>query len=83
MDENMPVMKGSQASRIIRSECGHGPVPILISLTANAFDEARDEALAAGFHDFVSKPFEKDDLLAKLRKHLKVGQAALPVAVGI
>ena len=72
MDENMPGMKGSEASRVILQECESGKEPILISLTANAFAEAREEAIAAGFRDFICKPFQQEDLLAKIAHHLGV-----------
>jgi len=75
MDENMPGMKGSEASRIIREECAAGTEPVMISLTANAFAEAHEQAIAAGFQDFISKPFQQDDLLAKIALHLGITYA--------
>ncbi len=72
MDENMPGLKGSEASRIIRQECEAGKEPVMISLTANALANAYEEAIAAGFQDFISKPFQKDDLLAKIGQHLGI-----------
>ena len=72
MDENMPGMKGSEASRVILQECEPGKEPVMISLTANAFAEAKEEAIAAGFQDFISKPFQQKDLLAKIAQHLGI-----------
>ena len=70
MDENMPSMKGSEASRIIRQECRHGKQPVMISLTANAFAEAQKAAIDAGFADFIAKPFDKAELIEKISRHL-------------
>lgn len=47
------------------------PTPIkIIALTASAFDEQRQACLEAGCDDFVSKPFQRDNLLEVLSKHL-------------
>jgi len=75
MDENMPGMNGSEVSQFILKECQDGQEPIMISLTANAFAEAHEAAIAAGFQDFISKPFQQDDLLAKIFQHLGIGSA--------
>ncbi|KAB2913280.1 MAG: response regulator [Dechloromonas sp.] len=44
--------------------------PHLIMLTANATDDSRRQALNGGADDFVSKPFEEDELLRTLARHL-------------
>ncbi|MEO0458377.1 MAG: response regulator, partial [Cyanobacteria bacterium P01_A01_bin.114] len=53
----------------------HHPLPkspIIIALTASAFEADRERSLAAGCDDFVSKPFQRDQLLAKMSQHLGV-----------
>jgi len=65
MDCRMPVMDGYEAARHVRRMPGQkGTVPI-IALTASAFKEDRDKAREAGMNDFVAKPFETRDLIAK------------------
>ncbi|NNE93649.1 MAG: response regulator, partial [Verrucomicrobiales bacterium] len=72
MDEDMPIMKGSEATRAILAECGPNEAPVIISLTAYAFEQAREKALAAGCKDFISKPFKSHELFATIAKHLGV-----------
>lgn len=60
MDMRMPGLDGPGAARQIRAQelaAGAGPVR-MIALTANAFAQDRRECLAAGFDDFLTKPFE-------------------------
>ena len=66
MDCQMPEVDGFAATRSIRDrEEKAGPharrIPI-VALTAHAMKSDRDECLAAGMDDYVSKPFTKEDL---------------------
>jgi signal transduction histidine kinase/ligand-binding sensor domain-containing protein/ActR/RegA family two-component response regulator len=72
MDEDMPVMKGSDATREIQSESAGGEKPVIVSLTAYALEQARLAALEAGCSDFVAKPFRSHELFAVISKHLGV-----------
>ena len=63
MDHMMPEMDGMEATKIIRSECGeNGKNVIIVALTANALQGAKENYLENGFDDFLSKPFERSDL---------------------
>ena len=68
MDCNMPVMGGIESSISIRATLDL-KTPI-IALTANAFAEDKEECLAAGMNDFLTKPIDKDTLIACIRKYL-------------
>jgi PAS domain S-box-containing protein len=61
MDVSMPVMDGLEATRIIRSS--GQPQPVIIALTANAFDTDREACLAAGMDEFLTKPINRSQLL--------------------
>ena len=66
MDVQMPEADGMEATRIIRQTPGEQPV--IIALTANALHGDREECLAAGMDDYISKPFDPQELLALLQK---------------
>ncbi|HEX4769354.1 MAG TPA: two-component regulator propeller domain-containing protein [Bryobacteraceae bacterium] len=71
MDWRLPGMDGLEATRRIRELEGGRDVKIAI-LSAFAFTEYRDEALAAGVDDFVSKPFQAEEIFNCLSRHLGV-----------
>ncbi len=71
MDMRMPVMDGYSATRKIKN-LAQGDPPIIVALTANAFEEDHKIALEAGCDDFVRKPFHEQELLETLAQHLGV-----------
>ncbi|MEM8675247.1 MAG: ammonium transporter [Cyanobacteria bacterium P01_G01_bin.67] len=70
MDIRMPTMSGHDAIRTIKDD------PItntkIIALTASALEEEKAAILALGCDDFIRKPFEVDELLLVMTKHLGV-----------
>lgn len=62
MDIRMPVMDGLAATRAIRAQESVGRRIPIIALTANAYKEDEQSALAAGMDAYVSKPFKLQDL---------------------
>jgi signal transduction histidine kinase/ligand-binding sensor domain-containing protein/CheY-like chemotaxis protein len=71
MDWRLAGMNGLEATRRIRDLEGGRDVKIAI-LSAFAFTEYRDQALAAGVDDFVSKPFQAQEIFECLARHLGV-----------
>ncbi|MGD9866769.1 MAG: ATP-binding protein [Hyphomicrobiales bacterium] len=84
MDIHMPEMDGIEAAERISGffsgEAGGTVRPPIVALTANAFPEDREQYLEAGLDDYLSKPFEREDLEALLAKwtQVPIGQAKLP-----
>ncbi len=66
MDVQMPEMDGPSATRAIRALKGpEARIPI-IALTANAMAGQREQYLAAGMNDYVSKPIQVPELAAAM-----------------
>ncbi|WP_455437718.1 ATP-binding protein [Hungatella hathewayi] len=67
MDVQMPVMGGYEATRCIRrSSHPDAKTIIIFAVTANAFQEDLDKALAAGMNDAITKPLNIPKLLEKI-----------------
>ncbi|QSA98904.1 PAS domain S-box protein [Methylococcus sp. EFPC2] len=66
MDVQMPVMDGYEATREIRQTPALAQLPV-VALTAGAFRNQHDAALASGMDGFIAKPFVVEDLVALLR----------------
>lgn len=71
MDIQMPKMNGYQATKAIRKLPDERAQVPIIAMTANAFEEDRQAAFAAGMDDYLAKPIEIDKLLRKIVKALK------------
>ena len=71
MDIQMPNMNGYEATKAIRKLTDERAKIPVIAMTANAFEEDRQAALAAGMDDYVAKPVEISELFRTIMKHLK------------
>jgi CheY-like chemotaxis protein len=65
MDINLPGISGMDAMRILRADPRTAHIPIL-ALSANAAPRDIEQALAAGFVDYVTKPIRVNDFLKAL-----------------
>ena len=72
MDVQMPVMNGYEATKEIRRMENKelASIPI-IAMTANAFEEDKQEALRSGMNGHIAKPIDIDVLFGVLRQILK------------
>ena len=68
MDIQMPQMDGYKATQVIRRlpDKDKACIPI-IAMTANAFEEDKRKAIAAGMNGHIAKPIQVDELLSTLK----------------
>jgi two-component system response regulator MprA len=67
LDLGLPKLDGVEVCRRLRQD---GDVPILVLTARDALD-SRVEGLDSGADDYIVKPFERDELLARLRALLR------------
>jgi signal transduction histidine kinase/CheY-like chemotaxis protein len=73
MDVQMPVLGGMDAARLIRgaeASAPHRPHVPIVALTARAMKGDREECLAAGMDDYVTKPVRLSDLAAAVARQV-------------
>ena len=72
MDIQMPKMDGYKATQAIRNlpDKDKARIPI-IAMTANAFEEDKREAIAAGMDGHIAKPIQVDKLLSMLAEMIR------------
>jgi len=81
MDVQMPILDGNEATRRIRGELQLTLLPI-VALTAGALVGERQRALEAGMNDFVSKPFDPQVLIRKVRRLVETARGApIPMVI--
>ncbi|MGC0406227.1 CheY-like chemotaxis protein [Streptomyces sp. SAI-126] len=69
MDVMMPEMDGYAATAEIRSMPQYAELPI-IAVTAKAMPGDQEKSLASGANDYVTKPVDTGDLIARVRQWL-------------
>jgi PAS domain S-box-containing protein len=72
MDVQMPGLNGIEATKIIRqNEEGTGKHIPIIAMTAHAMSGDKENLIACGMDDYISKPFDIDTLVAVLDRYIK------------
>ncbi len=71
MDVQMPELDGLAATEAIRKKIGNRDTPI-IAMTAHAMQGDRERCLEAGMDDYVSKPIDRETLVATIKRHLRL-----------
>jgi diguanylate cyclase (GGDEF)-like protein/PAS domain S-box-containing protein len=76
LDIMMPGMDGFEVLRRLKSRPETHEIPVII-LSAFSETEQRVKGLEQGAIDFISKPFQRQELLAKIKIHLELRQTRL------
>ena len=77
LDVNMPVLSGFDVMRLLaRWTRGRIRVPVLV-LTADVTDETKHQALALGARDFLTKPFDPEEVRLRVSNLLEMRQLQL------
>jgi len=68
----MPIMDGITATKKIRElELETNTNTPIIAITANALTGDKENCLAAGMNDYISKPFQIEDLVDRMKNLLE------------
>ena len=79
LDYMMPVMNGLEFIQQFRAIKGYKDIP-LIMVTADTESNVRQRALEMGAHDFLNKPIDKMELLARVKNLLMLRETQLALA---
>jgi len=71
LDIRMPKIDGFGVMRMLQDDAGDDYVPVIV-LTAQTDEETRLRALAEGAKDFVTKPFNRVEVLHRIRNMLEI-----------
>ncbi len=83
LDLQMPRLDGFEVCRRLRSDVRTAFIPVIM-LTAQTAEESVTQGFAAGADDYVTKPFRRDDLVARVRRTLErtYGRSGVSPTVG-
>ena len=62
MDQNMPEMNGTEATVLILENSKLPEQPIVVGISANAYEEDKQKCLESGMKDFLAKPYSIGDI---------------------
>ncbi len=73
MDGLMPIMDGFEAVALLRQEEAFVRTPILM-ISSLSEESMKLQAIEAGVNDFITKPFEKMELIVRCRSYIEVAR---------
>ncbi|WP_061224130.1 GAF domain-containing hybrid sensor histidine kinase/response regulator [Leptospira weilii] len=68
LDIQMPELSGIETAKILTQHTNQSIRPYIIAMTANASQEDKEDCLASGINEYISKPFRKEEI-ADLLNH--------------
>lgn len=74
LDIMMPVMDGLEFCRLIKKKQKLSEIPVIF-LTAKTQAEDLAEGFRAGGVDYITKPFNREELLIRVRNHIELASA--------
>jgi len=74
LDVMMPGMTGIEVCKVLKQDPSTVDIPIIIVTAKSGADDTR-EGLEAGAFDYIKKPFEKVEMLARINSALKLSEA--------
>lgn len=74
LDVMMPGMSGYEVCQSLRQKYNHSQLPIIM-LTALNQTQDRVRGFESGANDYLSKPFNKQELAARIKAHIQASQA--------
>jgi CheY-like chemotaxis protein len=79
MDLSLPEMNGWEATRALKADPALAGIPV-VAVTAHAMVGDRETAIAAGCAECVTKPYELEELIAVVQRHIGPAQPKAKVA---
>ena len=73
LDVQMPIMDGFETCRRLKGDSSTQDIPVIF-MTALSDKASRVKGLSLGAVDYIAKPFEQDEVLARVRVHLRLKQ---------
>ncbi|MFD0587405.1 HD-GYP domain-containing protein [Paenibacillus sp. GCM10027627] len=71
LDLHMPGMDGIQSLKLIREQIGEDNYLPVLMLTADVTPKAKQEGLQAGVNDFLTKPYDRNEVVLRITNLLK------------
>lgn len=70
LDVMMPKINGYKISRLLKYDSKYKDIPIIM-VTARSQDDDKAIGQETGVNEYITKPFELDDLIERVNKYLK------------
>lgn len=74
LDIRMPGMDGFETIKVLKSDPATVDIPVIFISALNQVDD-KVQGFKSGAVDYVSKPFQKEEVVARVSTHLKLRQA--------